>query len=264
MRLLLRVLIILTTVCANKVQVDLVLSHYNEPVSDVIATVDKIERLMIHGNLSRVFLYSHSQTSLEGVPEWWIVNSGPNVGREAENYLSFLVDNLHSLNELVFFSQSRPDAYMEDKLWPRLHLVTNQTGMIGLSIWETQSCDGSIYPGLGPLIQQIYAMATGNFCHGTWRSFYNGEFVVSRKRIQKHARHFYETLLEATRLPRSEDWIHKDQQPNGGWPSTPSNPALAYALERTWNVIFRCFTPKEPCCLGNERCIESSCQCLDY
>lgn len=247
-------------------RVDLVLSHFNEPIAEVVAMVNKSKGLMKNADIARVFLYTHSSTPLQDVPAGWIVKeSGSNKGRESENYLSFLVDHMHEVNDIVWFSQSRPDGYMQDKLWQRLPLITQRTGMIGLSIWEQVSCDAGIYPGLGKLIEQIYAMVYQDFCHGTWTAFFNGEFAVSRKRIQRHTVRLYKHLRDDLDAPVSDTWIHVDQLPGGNShrESTLVDPALGYAMERTWNLVFGCTDAPGPCCVGNEACPVDSCQCLD-
>lgn len=250
-------------------KLDLVFSHYHEPISEVIAFVNRSVELLQHVQLARIYLYTHTDQALAGVPSGWIVHVAHyNMGRESENYLTFLVEHLHDVNELVWFSQSRADGYMQDKLWKRLPLITERTGMLGLSIWETVDCSAGIYPGLGELIREVYAMVHHQFCHGQWTAFFNGEFVVSRARLQKHTTRFYKMLRDDLDLPASESWIHLDMRPAGlteaeRMKSTPTNPALGYALERTWNVIWRCEDPPVPCCVKDEPCPVDSCQCLD-
>jgi len=222
--------------------------------------------------LRRVYVMSHG-AGLADAPLDWYVQFSPNRGRESHNYLLWL--SQHALDkdvaDIVWFCQARIDGYMQSKLWPRLPQINARTGFIGLSIIEKATCDAGSYPGLSPLIIQIYAMVNQDYCHGHWVAAYNGAFAVSRRRIRAHTPHLYRNLANALQANLSETHLHVDQMPGGhpGRPSSVVDPSLGYALERSWNLIFKCkefavnFCCESETAPNPEKCRVSDCQCFD-
>jgi hypothetical protein len=264
---------------ASLPSLDLVLSHYDEPLANVTAFVARAAASLPHARLARVFLYSHAPAgtiSPESIPQDWILFHSENAGRESHNYLTFLTHHAGNTSDLVWFSHALLDHYMTDKVWPRLSLITRRTGMLGLSIIERCDCDGGAYPKLGTLLREVHAMALGQFCGagGTpsapgvakgaphaWTCFFNGEFVVSKRRIAAQPHRLYTYLRDALRAPPSH-WLHMAYEE--GRVSTVSNPTMGFVMERSWNLLFKCLRmEKEVCCQGSVACEAGMCQCED-
>jgi hypothetical protein len=264
---------------ASLPSLDLVLSHYDEPLPNVTAFVARAAASLPHARLARVFLYSHAPAgtiSRDAIPADWILFHSENAGRESHNYLTFLTHHAGNTSDLVWFSHALLDHYMVDKVWPRLSLITRQTGMLGLSIIEKCDCDGRAYPKLGTLLREVHAMALGQFCGagGTpsapgvakgaphaWTCFFNGEFVVSKRRIEAQPHRLYTYLRDALRAPPNH-WLHMAYEE--GKVSTVSNPTMGFVMERSWNLLFKCLRmEKEVCCEGSVACEPGMCQCVD-
>jgi hypothetical protein len=258
---------------------DLVLSHWNEPLVNVSAFVARARASLPHARLARVFLYTHAPAGslpASEVPPDWAVFHSDNAGRESHNYLNFLAQHARNTSDLVWFSQARPDHYMNDKLWPRLPLITHRTGMLGLSIIETCDCDGRAYPQLGPLLREVHAMALHQFCGTahtggtarsgaphTYRCFFNGEFVVSAQRIRGQPHRLYTYLRDALQAPAGH-WLHAASAAPGRQPSSVADPTFGFVMERSWNLLFKCLRMELPvCCEGAVACEPDMCQCLD-
>ena len=248
--------------------VDLVLAHYNEPLAEVVAFVQRANASLPHARLARVFLYTHHATTLNVsvVPHDWAVFTGVNVGRESHIYLEFIVRHWHDVSDFVWFSQAVPDFYMDERLWPRLPLLTARTGMLGLARIEPVSCNGIgqgwYNPYFGSMLSQLWAISFHEFCHDRyWVAFFNGEFVVSARRLRGQPRALWAYLRDVV------------AQPDGAWPhaaleqerekSTATGPTFGHIMERAWSILFRCVPTKLQCCEADKPCEPDWCQCLD-
>lgn len=252
---------------ASALSLDLVLSHYQEPLDAVQAFVFRAQAALTQVGEFRVFFYTQGTLDVSGVPvSWKVTHIGPNKGTENHVYFHFLAHNKWETADFVWFSHALPDHYMKDKLWIRLPLLTNRTGMLGLALLERCDCDncsGGI-AGLRVRLREIYAMTNRGFCHGSWNAFYNGEFIVSKLRIRAQSEWFYRYILQVLEAP-ADHFTHQDVKyyPPASTTSTPAAPLIGHTLERSWNMIFKCFTA-ERCCQENvTACEPDFCQCLD-
>jgi len=240
--------------------VDLVLSHYAEPLRDVLAFVQRAQAVLREAApeeggavLSRIFFVTHaSDQALRRefsdpdvqVPRElnWTSLRVPNYGRESYAYLTYLERHLRdsSMASHVWFTHAVPDAYLERTLWPRLPLLSRRTGMLGLGIRGGTSCGGSLDVALGPFLSAIYFDHVGSFCLPSmgWAVMYNGVFVVSSRRLRLLSPRLAKRLRKALELP-NEHAIHVTDgwQPPGAKETNSSrvNPVLGYAIERMWN-----------------------------
>jgi hypothetical protein len=264
---LLRGLLLSPLWLSSALSLDMVVSHYQEPLDAVQAFVSRAQAALTQVDEFRVFLYTQGTQNVSGVPaSWTVTHIGPNKGLENHAYFHFLAHHKWATADFVWFSHAIPDHYMLNKMWVRLPLLTNRTGMLGLALLEYCSCDecaGGIM-GLRVRLREIYAMTNRAFCQGSWTAFYNGEFIVSKKRIRAQSEWFYKYILEVLEAP-ADHFTHEDVKyyPPASTTSTPERPLIAYTLERSWNMIFKCFRV-ERCCEENVTvCEPDFCQCLD-
>ena len=194
------------------------------------------------------------------------MTTSDNAGREAHNYLHFLVHHApNDTSDFVWFSQAVPDYYMDDKLWHRLPLLSPRTGMLALSLLDRVTCEDGGQgwgPKFGTFLSQLYAMTFHEFCHDvTWTGFFSGEFIVSRRRIAAQPHHMWTSLRDIAAQPNG-GWIHQALS-SATRTSSTTDPVFAHLLERAWNVLFRCVRAEFTCCDAGETCAPDACQCLD-
>jgi hypothetical protein len=253
---------------SSALSLDMVISHYQEPLVAVQAFVSRAQAALTQVDTFRVFFNTQGTLNVSGVPaSWTVTHLSPNRGTENHGYMHFLAHQKWETADFVWFSQAIPDHYMADKLWIRLPLLTNRTGMLALALIDRCSCDecGGGSMGLRVRLREIYAMANRAFCHGSWPAFYNGEFIVSKKRIQAQSEWLYRYLLEVLEAP-ADHFTHEDVKyypPAAHLTSTPENPHLGYTLERSWNILFKCFNATRCCEENVTACEPDFCQCLD-
>ncbi len=267
-------------------RVDLVLSHYDEPLGAVVAFVARARGALpaaVAAAGVRVFLLTHGACTAAGtpvgaanvtLPPSWRVTCLPNFGKESYAYLRWLEAHAHGdASPIVWFSQAQPDDYMQPRLWPRLPLLTRRTGMLGLALVLDAACDGSSEAALGPYLGALHFAATGRFCaeQPRWTVFWNGEFIVSAQRLRRQPASLYAALRAALELPDGHAVHTADArwaEPKSGEPSTRANPLFGYAMERSWNVLWNCTAMHLPGRCGcdaehPEGCVANACQCLD-
>ena len=117
-------------------------------------------------------------------------------------------------------------------------------------------------PKFAPFLSQLYAMTFFDFCHAVaWTGFYNGEFIVSRRRLAAQPLRMWTFLRDLAAQPDS-GWMHRALSSTAR-NSTAANAAFAHLMERAWNVLFRCVRITVPCCQAGEACLPDACQCLD-
>ncbi len=257
---------------SSALSLDMVISHYQEPLLAVQAFVSRAQAALTQVDTFRVFFYTQGTLNVSGVPaSWTVTHLSPNRGTENHGYIHFLAHQKWETADFVWFSQAIPDHYMADKLWIRLPLLTNRTGMLALALIDRCSCDecGGGSMGLRVRLREIYAMANHAFCHGSWPAFYNGEFIVSKKRIQAQSEWLYRYLLTVLEAG-SDHFTHEDvkyyppaDDQHAPVTSTPEKPLLGHTLERSWNMLFRCFDATRCCEENVTACEPDFCQCLD-
>jgi hypothetical protein len=242
--------------------VDLVLSHYAEPLSYVLAFVararavlrDEAAREDGGAQLGRIFFVTHAsdkalRSQFAGgdarVPadlNWTSVRV-PNYGRESYAYLVWLERHLRdsAVAPHIWFSHAAPDPYMERTLWPRLPLLTRRTGMLGLAVLGGTSCAGSLDVALGPFLGALYFEHTGQFCLPStgWMVMYNAEFIVSARRMRLLSPRLARRIRKLLELPDEhgihvQDW-HPPIPDGERFNSSRVSPILGYVVERMWN-----------------------------
>jgi hypothetical protein len=187
-----------------------------------------------------------------------------NLGRESHAYLVHITRYYDQLPEHVLFSQDIP---VDTKLWHRFqNMFEPKVGFLPLAIVGHQPCeDGWLPQGILP---QLYSMFTNQLCPPEgFTAAYNGQFLVSRKRLRKIPQGTYQHLLELVAAPTTH-WIHDVH--NDTYYKRPDNPMFGHVLERVWSVAFDCFESwRTDNCYrcdeenGMQDCGQDACQCYD-
>ena len=156
-------------------------------------------------------------------------------------------------SDYVWFSQAPPPGdHNTADLFERLPSLSHTTGMMGLGLFAGGvSCQGGPpwVQAIGPHIASVFLATQGKVCHAGigWHGFFNGEFIVSKRRLRLPRPWLLRALRMAFEEP-DESPIHADPrwaEPRGekGENSTRRNPLLGYAMERVWNLLFDCLAP---------------------
>lgn len=150
-----------------------------------------------------------------------------NFGREADTYLTYIIDNYPKFPDYVFFTQGNisdhviPLDTFVNKVNEMQFLKDNKTGYIGFTTavgekgWGTiQGFHDRYHHGLPlkQLFENIYDNPPEVF-----KCNYCGVFMVSKEAILFHSKKFYEILY---------DWM------------LVYEPLAGYCLERIWTYVF--------------------------
>lgn len=239
------------------------------PTRQVDPPVDKV----------RVFFYTHHPTvPLDEFPADWTKERLNNVGRESFAYITWLIENVapervHQLSDFVWFSQAAPEGdgwNARSGLMKRVRLLSPRTGMLGLGLMESATCENGGSFTMTPWVhmRELYVLATHKLCESFWPTFMNGEFIVSRKRVLHQPLSLWKYLKELLEAPLGH-FLHKEgttpERPHV-YDSTLSDPIFGHMMERLWNPLFRCLERPTSCCSSDAPdvpCRPGDCQCLD-
>lgn len=150
----------------------------------------------------------------------------PNVGRESETYLNYIVNNYDSLNEYTGFLQGRPFDHFHFNDWEsNISNIVRYISNINITQdfmffgeHDPYICDHTGMPHHPGLNLIDYANLI-NINIPPILSFRAGaQFIVSREKILSKSRDFYINILETTNKER--------------------DPKEAYLLERLWKYVF--------------------------
>jgi len=245
---MLRRILFVACIVACHAALDLVLCRFREPMPAIVEFVERVKREVPMD--VRVFLYSQGE-QVVAPSDWHVHVFEVNAGREGRCFLHHLVHYSMRSAEHVWFSQA---LHINPQLWTRLATFSERTGMLGLAGADTCSCthcngaDEAVHHHLA----EVYALATRSVCtREPWQAFYNGVFIVSRRRIQDQPAWLYAHLLGLLEAPAG----HPIYRLEDGRISTPDTPFFGHTIERSWSAIFKCF--EATCC---DTC---ACQCFD-
>lgn len=186
-----------------------------------------------------------------------------NVGREGHAYLQHILRHWEDLADHTLFTQDIPDARLMPLRFEKL--FRSDTGYLPLSFTGKVDCfqDTSTR-----MIAQLHGIFTRTLCpiHGYFAGF-EGQHVVSRRRILGQDRAVYQHLLDLIAAPE-EHWLHEYHDAHDF--KKPDNPLFGHAMERAWALAFNCYEVwRIDNCLScdNERgmdtCTKDDCQCFD-
>ena len=232
----------------------IVLSHFKEDPLTVTTTLRAT--LAVHAvAAAQPFVISYTKDA--GTPVSAHVDEShrvANIGREGDAYLRYILAHYDALPPYVLFTQAKPNLMEEDYL-PRLARFNASIAMLPLSYVAPCSCDGCFHAsGAMVRIREVYVRATGAFCPGQFYMVGNGQFVVHRSAIKRQPLSLYSDLLTLLHANASH-WVAADASLlrfGKGVRLSEDNPLFVHVLERSWAVIFGCFTPQQGACLLQE------------
>lgn len=254
-------------------RLDIVLSHFHpqrvQPALDF--WLDFLESPKVQQWQPYVWLYCQNENvTAESVAEILpllqyggeLVNL-ENVGRESHSFLQHITGHYNDLADYTMFSQDIPEAMLVDRFEK---MFDTSTGFLPLSLVAHVPCKDEWLPA--GTIEQMYALLTRNLCPPEgYTGAYQGQFLVSRKRIRDQNWWVYKTLLDMLAAPL-DHWVHNLH--DNDYFKDRSNPFFGHVLERTWSLAFNCY---ESWRHGNcwwcdndmhmEGCGTDACQCLD-
>ena len=223
--------------------IDMVISHFSEPADQTVALVLRAAEALPQATF-RVYLFCQAGDILPRVlgmvPSDWNVTLLPNVNREAHAYLAYLRDHIRASSDFVWFTQAAPNGAKPHSLylWSRLRHLSHRTGMLALCGVGATACDNWTD---GVRILELFALTQRRFCTDAdrWSVFFNGEFIVSRKRIRAQPAWLYDALWNAS---NTED-AYRRLDVRAAATSRLANYTFAFIMERGWNLVFGCLVP---------------------
>jgi hypothetical protein len=159
----------------------------------------------------------------------------PNLGFECASYARYLVDNYDSLPDFVFFLQGSPfdhcsslqQALHDPRLYRNpFYLFSN----FNARITNTGGPHFMRQQGLGPVIAHIYQALFHEHPPEFLRTYFNGQFMVTRETVHRRSHSFYKRMLNILineRNPRGKSW----NTVGDGW-------LECSAFERLWQKVF--------------------------
>lgn len=180
----------------------------------------------------------------------WVHSYLPNVGREGDAYLAFIIHNYDSLPHHTLFAQP---CHSPDGVEAALKtFVPATTQVLNLGGFEHGTLNGTAAYPMRHLCE-LYMLSHGNAsCPGEEAPFFSymgSQFVVSRERLRRNPLALYQLLRDRLASPL-DDPLHGDIEavPDAEkrahfWAQTrgPSGTNYySYQLERGWAVLFDC------------------------
>ena len=256
----------------TKAQLHVVVAHHSEEPYYIKTWIDGIRALPFVQSLGihiTIYTKGSSPSVIQEATDADEVISLPNVGREGSTYLHHILRTYENPPLFTLFAQAyvkglqvldkdgrkdpeRPPGTLTKWIDDRLHTKwDNSTGFMSLatnhSICHCGHCTDMGRDDYYPLWSPLYALLQGTLCEprkteGQILSF-NGQFIVSRKRILGREKRTYAFLKELVDAPKGH-WIHDEKQPE--WVdavrgrSKPSDPKFGHTLERMWHTLWWC------------------------
>ncbi|KAJ2978890.1 hypothetical protein NUW58_g7350 [Xylaria curta] len=216
---------------------DIVIAWYNEPVDQVVGTVQlTLELPNIASRKVRTIVYNKGTLNETELRDGFPIQSGlavrrlQNVGREGDTYLTHVLDSEQDWASHTLFIQAEPHepVYLQARLED---YFVEKTGFLSLSHVRNfcASCDAcndhSGWTEEGTVLRDIFSRSNpSGTCQGLSLT-YRGQFVVSSRRM-KQANH---ELLRELRSRLVDD------------------ERFGFTLERSWGTLFQCPTISERC-----------------
>lgn len=225
---------------------DIVVSMYKEAPSTLNGTLTRILSLSTIPLNPRVFIYTKDENvnlaSLQTFfPQAQIIRR-PNIGREGETYLHYILANWDSLAHHTLFTQAGVDHL--GKVQHRIdnYFIPERTGMLNLGsvpeVCDCHQCADPYWHDYSGTLAKVYEMANNRTC-GWLMLTYKGQFIASAARIRGAGREVYQYLHDA--LTGEGSWAHQPEYLKEVADLDSMNaPALGYSLERLWGGILQC------------------------
>lgn len=263
-------------------------------VCNYVGTVGQIRQMarmvidasppFINRSAFRINVVVHHTSVVKDWPPSWNIMHSENTGREAGCILHWITNRYNDLADFTAFIHDRVDSYSRHRIGRRMtNVFTPKTGMLALAIIDYVPCDGRPQNGPNNLVhpltnlRELYGITQGKFCTEGWKAPFNGQFIVSRKRILGQPLSLYRYLMDSlmtSRLFNFRDPI------TGKIDHDPGGIFFGWLMERAWALLFRCTDIKDDVCedkpanpirqVNNETdasewlgCLPGACQCLD-
>eukprot|EP00891_Asterochloris_glomerata_P007636 jgi/Astpho2/7636/Aster-x0778 len=164
----------------------------------------------------------------------------PNVGRETETFLRYIVHRYTSLPTHVLFVQD--EAHNVDHLLSSVQETFRpDTEYLTLNSWKGRvTTDGDAYHTFEHhIVPYLWAVSTQTlFPHDGYLAAYNSQFLVSKNRILHRPLSAYKFLLNVLHQPDADPVLQ-----------LPSAHLAGYVIERLWNALFDCWDVEDLHCV---------------
>ncbi|GAB7340689.1 hypothetical protein MBLNU457_7078t1 [Dothideomycetes sp. NU457] len=278
----------LDTVYRPTADLDIVISMYKEPMSDLTKTIDLITGIQaVASRNPRIYIYVKDQDADLDLTRTTlsfqnpIVTLLPNIGREGETYLNHILTQWDNLANHTMFIQA--ETHTPREMLPRIRDYYHaSTGMLSLSfIGNTCDCNSNLctdryWSDNSGLIQQTYLKANRlTECPSPNTKIllsYKGQFIASAARIRGVDRKVYADLqqlfTDENSYVHSKEYLSMDSDLTGT-KDRMSQPVFGFSMERLWSSLMQCddveLARRCPSLLSGWRTggSRSDCQCLD-
>eukprot|EP00891_Asterochloris_glomerata_P001268 jgi/Astpho2/1268/Aster-x0053 len=154
----------------------------------------------------------------------------PNVGREVETFLRYIVHRYNNLPTHVLFVQDEPH-HTGDLLGGVQGTFKPDTEYLALNLLTTRmTASGDEWQQFEPhVVPYLWAVSTQTFFpHDGYLASYTSQFLVSKSRILHRPLSAYKFLLNVFHQPVAD-------------PMLPDTELAGYVIERLWTALFDCW-----------------------
>ena len=267
---------------------DIVISMYDEPITDLQQTISLVTKLpAVAARNPRVSVYlKDASVNISAVRAAISSYKGtvtvlPNVGREGETYLNHILTHWNDLANHTLFLQA--ETHNPRESMPRLRdYFFAETGMLSLShTGATCDCNDTrcydrYWSDNSGLVQEIYLTANNlTVCPSPKSKIllsYKGQFVASAARIRGIDKSIYQRLhnffTDGTAYVHQPKYLDRVDDMEGVVDQM-SRPVFGFAMERMWSAVLQCSDEEVarrcPSLYAGWRTggRRSDCQCLD-
>jgi hypothetical protein len=199
----------------------LVVAHYNESLD------------WIHSISCPVLIYTRAEVLpmlnlRRGSPPVTVEQLLPNIGRESFVYLHHIVSHYDSLADLTLFTQGAPYDHVHHFKEYAERVAPGEVEFLQLATAPIQYAKGDGSPHIEIDLRKYFETHFDCPVPDTFRFIPHAIFAVSRERIHRYPRSFYEQLKSS--------FIHR-MQPDKNW-SNACNPQEGHCMERLWDYLF--------------------------
>ena len=143
----------------------------------------------------------------------------PNVGRESETYLRYILDNYHHLSDIVAFLQGNPFDHCPNLLERLSQCPANKVELLGKDLFWSDGMGRPHHPGL--LIDECLDKLIPGVHYETYDFVAGAQYAVPRQFIQNKSREWWQHIFDV------HEELLTDQHRSAPW-----------VFERLWPVIW--------------------------
>ena len=240
-------LAVLSTVdAANHRSLDIVIAKHHKPTSVLLPWLKELTMLQAITNIHIMAVIFNKNEDFHPNTEYDMrheldlavplhIQHLPNVGRETETFLRYIVHRYTSLPTHVLFVQDEPHGAGDllSAVQGTFQPDTEYLALVPLALTARMTADGDRWQTFEPhIVPYIWAVSTQTpFPSGGYLASYKSQFLVSKNRILHRPLSTYKFLLNVHHQP---DIIDAD-------PMLPSVQLAPYVIERLWTAVFDCW-----------------------